>query len=98
MVQVTDTDSADPAAIIRGGDDGVTLPPDDVDAWAQAAAAIARRGRRTESRGYAIERFNSQRHATTIVSAYEPPWQGSDGSRGVSEACDQAIRAKQCQG
>jgi L-malate glycosyltransferase len=70
-VPVIGTDAGGPAELLRAGHDGVTLPPDDTDAWANAAASLARRGRRSESREYAIERFSSTRHSAAIVSVYE---------------------------
>jgi len=44
-VPVIATDTGGPAEILRPGWDGVALPPDDIEAWAHANAALTRRGR-----------------------------------------------------
>jgi glycosyltransferase involved in cell wall biosynthesis len=70
-VPVIATDAGGPGEILRPGYDGIALPPDDIDAWARAAATLARRGRELESRTYALERFSPSRHAAAIVSVYD---------------------------
>jgi glycosyltransferase involved in cell wall biosynthesis len=70
-VPVIGTNAGGPEEIIRPGRDGVALEPEDIEAWAQAAADLARRGRRLESRAHALERFSPDRHAAAIISVYD---------------------------
>jgi glycosyltransferase involved in cell wall biosynthesis len=70
-VPVVATNNGGPAEVIRPGMDGVLLPPDDVAAWAHAVLVMARRGRRLESREYALRRFSPARHAAEVTAVYE---------------------------
>jgi glycosyltransferase involved in cell wall biosynthesis len=67
---VVATNAGGPAEVIRSGVDGYVLPPDDLDAWANAIRVIMRRGKRYESRPYALERFDPERHAAAVLSLY----------------------------
>lgn len=71
----------------------VSLPPDDVDAWAIAAAAFA--GRVAD---FAIGRFNSQRHAAAIALFTSAPCERASPGLWVSEVCEQASRESRHQG
>ena len=73
-VPVIATDAGGPAEIIRDGVDGLVLPPDATERWAEAASSLARRARSSESRDYAVERFNPQRHADAVISTYRQIW------------------------
>jgi glycosyltransferase involved in cell wall biosynthesis len=70
-VPVVATNAGGPAEVIRPGKDGIVLAPDDLDDWAEAVRSMVRRGRRHESRTYALERFSPARHASEVVSVYE---------------------------
>lgn len=70
-VPVVATSAGGPEEILRADHDGVALDPDDTDAWAAAASMLATIDRRNDSRAYAIERFNPDRHAAAIISIYE---------------------------
>jgi glycosyltransferase involved in cell wall biosynthesis len=70
-IPVIGTDVGGPVEILRPGYDGVALPPDDIEAWAAAAAELSLRGRLLGSRAYALERFNPERHAEAIMSVYD---------------------------
>jgi glycosyltransferase involved in cell wall biosynthesis len=70
-VPVVATNNGGPAEVIRPGIDGVLLPPDDIASWANAVVVMARRGRRLESREYALRRFSPARHAAEVTSVYE---------------------------
>ena len=69
-VPIVATNAGGPPDIIRWGIDGFVLPPDDFAAWARAVTLLARRGRRAESRRYAIERFSTELHAAAVLGIY----------------------------
>lgn len=73
-VPVIATDAGGPAEIIREGVDGLVLPPDATGRWAEAASSLAQRARSSDSRDYAVERFNPRRHGDAVVATYRQIW------------------------
>lgn len=73
-VPVVATDRGGPAEVVRPGIDGVVLPPDDVQAWAEAVVRMTQRnndgGRRNDSRTYVRRRFSPDQHVATVLSVY----------------------------
>jgi glycosyltransferase involved in cell wall biosynthesis len=75
-VPVLATDRGGPAEILEGGRGGLLLPPREPDAWASAAAALARDpARRTrigdEGRRRAVSEFGLGAHAVAMAALYD---------------------------
>jgi L-malate glycosyltransferase len=69
-VPVLATDVGGPPEVIRPGVDGETMPPDHLDAWADAVDRWVKGGRPESSRAYAVERFSPERHVAAVVAVY----------------------------
>jgi glycosyltransferase involved in cell wall biosynthesis len=69
-VPVLATDVGGPPEVIRPGVDGETLPPDHLDAWADAVDRLVKAPRSETSRSYAIERFSPHRHLSAVLAVY----------------------------